>query len=158
MADDTDRVWELMQRFSICMMSTWNGQELRVRPMSANLRRGQNEICFLTDMRWHADDEIRRYPQLALAFADNGDQKYVAVSGRGAISNDRAAIRELFSIAAKAWWDSADDPNIRLLTVTPVGAEYWDGRGKVASMISMGIAAATGGRPAVGKNEKLSMT
>ena len=105
--------------------------------------------------RWHADHEIKQYPQLALAFADNGGQKCVAVSGRGAINNDRERSKELFSVAAKACWDASDDPNIRLLTVTPDGAEYWDGRGKVASMISMTVAAATGGRPNVGKNEKV---
>ena len=60
MTDDTHRVWELMEKFTICMMSTWVGQELRVRPMSANLNRERNEICFLTDMRWHADDEIAK--------------------------------------------------------------------------------------------------
>jgi general stress protein 26 len=157
MADESKRVWDLMEKFSVCMMSTWNGDELRVRPMAANLDRERNEICFLTDTRWHADDEITRCPKLALSFADNGNQKYVAVAGRGAISNDRARIKELFSIPAKAWWDSADDPNIRLLTVTPVGAEYWDGRGKVASMISMAIAAAAGGRPDVGENRKVSL-
>lgn len=158
MTDDTHRVWELMEKFAICMMSTWNGQELRVRPMSANLNRERNEICFLTDMRWHADDEIAKYPKLALSFADNGDQKYVAVSGRGAISNDRARIKELFSIPAKAWWESANDPNIRLLTVTPTGAEYWDGRGKVASYLSMAMAAATGSRPDVGEKRKVSLS
>lgn len=157
MTDATQRVWELMEKFSICMMSTWNGQELRVRPMSANLNRERNEICFLTDMRWHADDEIAKYPKLALSFADNGDQKYVAVSGRGAISNDRGRIKELFSIPAKAWWESADDPNIRLLIVTPVAAEYWDGRGKVASYLSMAMAAATGSRPDVGEKLKVLM-
>jgi len=157
MTDDTQRVWDLMAKFSICMMSTWNGEELRVRPMSANLARERNAICFLTDMSWHADDEIIKYPKLALSFADNGDQKYVAVSGRGAISNDRARIKELFSIPAKAWWESADDPNIRLLTVTPIGAEYWDGRGKVASYLSMAIAAATGSRPGLGEKQKVSL-
>jgi general stress protein 26 len=157
MADDIDRVWELMQKFSICMMSTWNGSEQRVRPMAAQLQREQNQILFLTDTRWHADDEIAKYPKLALAFADNGDQKYVAVSGRGTISNDRERIKELFSVPAKAWWESADDPNIRLLTVTPVGAEYWDGRGKMASYLSMALAAATGSRPDVGEKRKVSM-
>ena len=157
MADDTQRVWDLMEKFSICMMSTWNGQELRVRPMSANLKREDNQILFLTDMRWHTDDEIIKYPKLALSFADNGDQKYVAVSGRGVISNDRARIKELFSIPAKAWWESADDPNIRLLTVTPLGAEYWDGRGTVAAYLSMVMAAATGSRPGVGEKRKVSM-
>lgn len=155
--NDIDRAWELMGKISICMMSTWNGNELRVRPMAANLDREANEIRFLTDIRWHADDEIREYPKLALAFADNGDQKYVAVSGRAAVSNDRAAIAKLFSIAAKAWWDSSDDPNIRLLTVTPMGAEYWDGRGKVVSYLSMALAIVTGGHPEVGKNRKVPM-
>ena len=157
MTDDTQRVWELMEKFSICMMNTWNGHELRVRPMSANFDRAHNAICFLTDMRWHADDEIAKYPKLALSFADNGDQKYVAISGRGAISNDRARIKDLFSIPAKAWWESADDPNIRLLTVTPMGAEYWDGRGKVASYLSMAMAAATGSRPDIGEKRKVSL-
>jgi hypothetical protein len=44
MADDTDRVGELMQKFSICTMSTWNSSELRVRPMAANLKRADNAI------------------------------------------------------------------------------------------------------------------
>jgi general stress protein 26 len=157
MTEDTQRVWDLMEKFSICMMNTWNGEELRVRPMSANLDRERNAIRFLTDTRWHADDEIIKYPKLALSFADNGNQKYVAVSGRGAISNDRARIKELFSIPAKAWWESADDPNIRLLTVTPIGAEYWDGRGKVASYLSMAMAAATGSRPDLGEKRKVSL-
>jgi len=158
MANDIERVWDLMQRFSICMMSTWNGSEQRLRPMSAHLKREDNQILFLTDARWHADDEIKKYPQMALGFADSGDEKYVAVSGRGVVSNDRARIKELFSMPAKAWWDSAEDPNIRLLTVTPIGAEFWDGHGKAAAMISMAVAAATGGRPKVGDNEKVSMT
>ena len=157
MSEDIDRVWSLMQKFHICMMSTWNGSELRVRPMAANFNRDRNAILFLTDTRWHAAGEIDKYPRLALAFAGHDDQKYVAVSGRGAISNDRARIKELFSIAAKAWWDTADDPNIRLLTVTPVDAEYWDGRGKIASAISMAVAVATRSRPTVGKNRKVSM-
>lgn len=158
MSDDTQRVWDLMEKFSICMMSTWNGEEQRLRPMAAHLKRDENQILFLTDTRWHADDEIAKYPKLALAFADNGDQKYVALAGRGTVSNDRTRIKELFSMPAKAWWDSADDPNIRLLTVTPVGAEYWDGRGKVASYLSMAMAAATGTRPDVGEKRKVSLS
>jgi general stress protein 26 len=157
MHDGVDRVWELMKRAPICMMSTWDGDELRVRPMAAHLAREDNAIRFLTDARWHADDEIIAYPKVALAFSDGGSQKYVAVCGRGAISNDRARIKALFSIAARAWWETADDPNIRLLTVTPVGAEYWDGRGKVVSAIGMAVAVATGRRPRVGESRKISM-
>ena len=64
---------------------------------------------------------------------------------------------ELWEPTAKAWWDSADNPNIRLLTVTPSEAEYWDSPGKTVSMVKMLVAAATGTRPDVGKNEKVAM-
>lgn len=51
---------------------------------------------------------------------------------------DRAWIKELFSTPAKAWWDSADDPNIRVLKVTPDDAEFWDTPGSVISYVKNG--------------------
>ena len=33
MADDIDRVWELMKKISICMLASWDGHELHARPM-----------------------------------------------------------------------------------------------------------------------------
>jgi general stress protein 26 len=38
--------------------------------------------------------------------------------------NDRAKIRALWSIPTKFWWDSPDDPNIRLIGLTPHTAEF----------------------------------
>ncbi len=76
-------------------------------------------VYFLSDARRHKDDEIKRNPNVNLSFADASDQKYVSVSGTAAVSNDRAKIKELFTTSAKAWWDSAEDPNIRVLKFTP---------------------------------------
>ena len=61
----------------------------------------------------------RKNPAINLSFADAGSQKYVSVAGTAAVSNDRAKIKQLFSTPAKAWWDSAEDPNIRVLKITP---------------------------------------
>ena len=66
-------------------------------------------------------------------------------------------IHDLFSTPAKAWWDSAEDPNIRVLTITPSEAEFWDSPGKVISYVKMAAAAATGSRPDLGDNRKVSM-
>ena len=92
-----------------------------------------------------------------LAFADASDQKYVAVSGEATISNDRAKIKELWSVWAKAWWDSPDDPNIVVLKIVPTKAEFWDSPGTVIASIKMAVAAATGGRPEIGENKKVAM-
>ena len=104
-----------------------------------------------------SDEEIARNPGINLSFADASDQKYVSVTGTAAVSNDRAKIKQLFSTAAKAWWDSAEDPNIRVLKITPDDAEFWDTPGKVISYVKRAAAAATGSRPEIGDNRKVAL-
>jgi general stress protein 26 len=156
-ARDIDRAWELMKKIGFAMLVTRDGDKLRARPMSAYLERENNAIYFLTDARRHKDDEIARYPNINLSFADAGGQKYVSVSGTAVVSNDRAKIKELFSTPAKAWWDSADDPNIRVLQISPEGAEFWDSPGTVISYVKMAAAAVTGTRPDIGENRKVAI-
>ena len=158
MADnDSDRVWELMKKISICMLTTRDGDQLRSRPMGAYVRQEDNTVYFLTDVARHKDDEIRQFPNVCLAFADASGQKYVSMTGRAEVSNDRIKIKQLWSTPAKAWWDSPDDPNIRVLKVTPNDAEYWDSPGTVVSYVKMAVAAATGSRPDLGENRKVAM-
>ncbi len=152
--DDADRVWALMDKIGFCMLSTRDGEDIRARPMAAHVARDEHAIYFLTDADGHKDEEIVRNPNVGLAFADAGDQTYVAVTGRAAVSNDRQKIRELWSIWAKAWWDGPDDPAIRVLKVTPKDAQYWDSPGTVVSYVKMLAAAVSDARPAVGDNAK----
>ena len=156
-AQNVDRAWDLMKKIGFAMLVTHDGDKLRARPMSAHLERENNAIYFLTDARRHKDEEIARNPNVNLSFADAGGQKYVSVTGTAAVSNDRARIRQLFSTPAKAWWDSAEDPNIRVLTITPDDAEFWDLPGTVISYVKMAAAAVTGTRPEIGDNRKVAM-
>jgi len=156
-ARDQDRVWQLMKKIGFAMLVTHDGGKLRARPMSAYLEQDNNAIFFLTDARRHKDEEIAQNPAINLSFADAGSQKYVSIAGTAAVSNDRAKIKGLFSTPAKAWWDSADDPNIRVLKITPDDAEFWDSPGTVISYVKMAAAAATGTRPEIGENRKVSM-
>ena len=154
-SSDVDRVWELMERISICMLTTHDGARLRSRPMAAFVRREEDAVYFLTDAQHHKDEEIHHNPNVGLAFADG--QKFVSVTGRAAVSRDPAKIKELWGVSAKAWWDSPDDPRIRLVTVTPDDAEFWDGPGKIVGTIKMVAAAATSSRPDYGTNRKVRM-
>jgi general stress protein 26 len=154
---DQDRAWDLMKKIGFAMLVTRDGNKLRARPMSAYLARDENMIYFLTDARHHKDEEIARNPQVNLSFADAGSQTYVSLTGTAAVSNDRNKIRDLFTTTAKAWWDSAEDPNIRLLKITPDDAEFWDSPGTVVSYVKMAAAAVTGTRPNIGDNRKVSM-
>jgi general stress protein 26 len=154
---DQERVWELMKKIGFAMLVTHDGDKLRARPMSAYLERDQNTIYFLTDARRHKDEEISRNPGINLSFADAGSQTYVSVTGTASVANDRAKIKDLFSTAAKAWWDTSDDPNIRVLKITPDDAEIWDSPGAVISYVKMAAAAISGSRPEIGDNRKVSL-
>jgi general stress protein 26 len=156
-ARDTDRVWDLMKKIGFAMLVTRDGDKLRARPMSAYLERDNNAIYFLTDARRHKDEEIARNPNINLSFANPSDQKYVSLTGTAVVSNDRAKIKQLFSTPAKAWWDSAEDPNIRVLKVTPDDAEFWDSPGSVISHVKMAAAAVSGTRPDLGDNRKVAL-
>jgi len=156
-ARNVDRVWELMKKIGFAMLVTCDGDKLRARPMSAYFKRDENAIYFLTDARHHKDEEIARDPSVNLSFADAGGQKYVSVTGTAVVDNDRAKIKELFSTPAKAWWNSADDPNIRVLKITPDDAEFWDSPGRVISYVKMATAAVTGTRPEIGDHRKVAM-
>ena len=154
---DANHVWELVEKISFCMLATWDGSEIHARPMSPSFERSANSILFLTDARNQKDEEIEAYPRVTLIFSDPSAQKYVSLIGKAEVSNDRATIRRIWSVPARAWWDSPEDPNIRLLKVSPTAAEYWDSPGTVVSYVKMALAAVSGTRPAVGENEKTSM-
>jgi len=154
---DTDRVWELMKKIGICMLATWDGRELHARPMGAYVRPEENAIYFLSDARRQKDEEIRQYAKVCLAFADTSKQNYVSLAGHAELSSDRGKIRELWGTPAKAWWDSPEDPNIRVLKVTPAEAEFWDAPGSTVAYVKMAAAALTGSRPDLGENRKVAM-
>jgi general stress protein 26 len=155
--DAAKHVWEMIDKSRICMLATHAGDAIRARPMAAQIAETEHAVYFLTDERRHKDEEIRANPNVCLSFADSDADNYVSLSGRAEVLNDRAKIKELWSMAAKAWWDSAEDPNIRLLKITPVEAEYWDGAGSMVTTLKMATAAMTGKKPDLGANQKVRM-
>src|SRR5262245_34360413 len=99
--NDVDRVWELMGKISICMLTTHDGGRIRSRPMAAFVRRNEDAVYFLADVNHHKDEEIRDNPNVGLAFADG--QRFVSVTGQAAVSRDVQKIKDLWGPSAKAW-------------------------------------------------------
>ena len=157
-SDDTAHVWDLMEKIGFCMLSSRDGQDIRSRPMAAYVEREEGRVYFLTDKDSYKDEEIAADPNVNLAFADAGSHTYVSVTGRATLSNDRDKIRDLFNVPAKAWWDSPEDPAIRLLSIEPKDAQYWDSPAKLQAYVRMAAAAVSPARPAMGDNEKVEMS
>jgi general stress protein 26 len=143
-------IWELIQDIPMALLVTRDGEAMDARPMAATARQDEGRIYILANKHEDSDQQIQADSEVVLSF-QNGTT-YVVVYGDGHASNDRAKIADLWTPFAKAWWDSPDDPRIRLLTVTPARAEYWESPGKLVSYADMLLSAATGKRPSAGEH------
>jgi general stress protein 26 len=155
-----DHVWALVKEIGVAMVVTHDdrGEGLRARPMAARPDADDNTIYFLTDMAAPKHREVEHNHNVCLAFSDIKKQKYVSVTGRGEMSNDRARIKRFWSISDKVFWRDADDPVIRLLRVAPEEAEYWEGAGLIVSSVRMIASAITGARADLGDNQKVRLS
>lgn len=153
--DHVERAWALAEAIGIAMFVTWDGKRQRARPLAATVEKDEGALYFLTDIAGEKDDQIAEFPFVSVNFADNRKARYVVFSGKATLSNDRARIKELWSPFAKAWWDSPEDPNIRVIRMAPEDAELWDSPGRIVSTVSMLAAAVTGKSPKIGENAKI---
>ena len=156
-AEVQDRIWELAEKIGVGMLTTWDGTQQHSRPLSARVRRADHAVYFLIDDAGEKNAEIERFPAVSCAWADNGNYKYALMAGEAKITNDRAKIAELWTNFDKAWWEDANDPTIRLLTLTPQNGELWDSPGKAVALAKMAIALVTGSAPKMGDNAKVSL-
>ena len=147
-----DRVWELAEKIDFCMFVTWDGTHQQSRPLSSRVARDEHAIYFLVSDKSSKNWQLDRFPAVNLGYADKGAMKFISIAGHAELSNDRPKIRDLWSAFDKAWWDDAEDPDIRLLTVTPETAELWDSPNKAVAFTAMLAAAVTGAKPKMGDN------
>lgn len=150
-----DKIWKNAEKIGICMFVTWDGERQRARPVAARPHREEGAIYVMTDVHGKKDDQIENFPKVTLAFADTGSNTYVSITGHATVSDDRAKIKELWSVYDKVFWDGPDDPSVRLITVKPDDAEIWDGAGKIWAGIAMAANLTTGSELSLGDNQKV---
>src|ERR1700730_18000973 len=123
-----DRVWDIIEKVGVAMLTTRFAGGLRARPLEARPDRGAGVIWFLTDVRSGKDEEVAASPDIGLVFIDAGDRAYLSISGRAEILRDTARAAEIWKSTDQVWWPGGpDDPPLRLLRVEPKTAELWDG-------------------------------
>lgn len=153
---DAGHVWKLMQDMGTCMLASLEHGVIRARPMRARPRESEHAIYFLTSARGDKDDEIAADDAVSLMFMDGAKQ--LVVTGHGRLLEDRAMIHDLWLDADGMWWKSADDPDIRVIEVTPVDAQYWEGPHGVFGTAAAVITAASGGMPSMGWQRKVPLS
>jgi general stress protein 26 len=156
--DHSDRVWDLIEKIGVCMLTTRSAHGLRARPVEARTDRSAGLIWFVTDLRGTKDDEIDANPDVGLTFIDHSDRVYLSVSARATVHDDHTKAAEIWAKTDNVWWSGPHDPNVRVLRIEPRLAELWDGpSSSIVTAFEFAKARLTGDRPNLGENRKVTV-
>src|ERR1700732_775419 len=127
-----DRVWDIIEKVGVAMLTTRFAGGLRARPLEARPDREGGILWFLTRVR-----------------SDAGDKAYLSSSGRAEILRDTARAAEIWKSTDQVWWPGGpDDPTLRVLRVEPKTAELWDGpSNSIVAAFEFAKARLTGTKP-----------
>jgi general stress protein 26 len=153
-----DRVWAVIDKAGVCMMTTNFPDGLRARPMEARPERDEGVVWFLTDRRGLKDDEIESCPEVCLTFVHQPEKVYLSLTGEASVHRDPDKAEALWNRKQETWWDGPEDPNLRVLRVKLKRAEMWDGPADSDyAAYEFAKARITGEEPDVGENRKVTV-
>src|SRR5438067_303549 len=156
--EQIDRVWEIIDKVGVCMLTTRFAGGLRARPLEARPDRDAGLIWFVTDLRSGKEHEIEAEHDVGLIFIDVKDKAYLSITARAEVRHDRAKAAEIWKRTDNAWWRGPDDPNVCLLRVRPITVELWDGPASAAvAAFEFAKARITGEKPNLGENRKVTV-
>jgi general stress protein 26 len=125
-AKSASDVWDVIRDQRVAMMTTMEAGKLVSRPMASLARPEDGTIYFVTRLGSDAARASEAGP-VNLAYADHRKNTYLSVSGTARVSQDRAKLRELWSMWTEAWLPQGPDgDDVALITVDPDDAKLWD--------------------------------
>ena len=105
--DNIDRVWDIIEKVSVCMLTTQFVGGLRARPLEARPDRDAGLIFFVTDIHSAKEDEIEATPDVGLVFVDSSDKAYLSITGRACVLRDTDKIKAAWRKTDEVWWPGA---------------------------------------------------
>lgn len=151
-AQTRERLWALIKDIRFAMFTTHdtNGH-LHARPMTTQNRSidEDHSLWFFMSRSGEPVAELQADPNVNVAYADPDQDAYVSVSGVAQLVEDRTRARQLWSTMNEAWFpNGVDDPDLALVRVDIVHADYWDVKAnKLTQLYRMAKAAVTGHPP-----------
>lgn len=148
---------ELTEDVHVAMLTTRRADGLlHSRPMGTRKIESDGILWFFTADDSEKVHEIYHDQQVNVAYSAPESQVYVSVSGKATLSRDRVMIRELWTPVLKAWFpDGAEDPQLALIRVDIQSIDYWEGNGKIVSLLKFAKSAVTGKPSKLGEHGKI---
>jgi general stress protein 26 len=153
-----EKVAELAKEIRVGMLTTIDDAGHYVsRPMA------QQEVEFDGDLWFFAERDSRKVAHIsanpAVGLTLTSSDTWISISGTAEIVDDREKAHELWNGWVEAWLPQGpDDPSVVLIKLNGETAEYWDTPGgRIASVLSLIKAKATGQRYDGGENERVAL-
>src|SRR5881227_817637 len=94
--DILDRVWEIVEKVGIAILTTAFEGGLRARPLEARPERDAGVIWFVTDIRSGKEHEIEAEHDVGLVFIDHEEKAYLSLTARAEVRRDHAKAAEIW--------------------------------------------------------------
>jgi len=158
-SDELDRVWEIIEKVGVCMLTTCFAGGLRSRPLEARPDRKSGRVLFVTDIHSAKRDEVSRWPDVGLVFVAAAERAYLSITGRARVVDEPELRAAAWRKSDVAWWPRGpNDPNVCVLVCELATAELWDGPSSAAVVAyEFAKARVTGTEPDLGENRKIGV-
>lgn len=119
----------LISGIKVAMLTTIDPDgTLRSRPMATLRAEFDGTLSFFTNANSPKVEAVQHDQQVNVSYDDFDADRYVSISGRATLTQDRQKLEELWSPILLAWFPlGLEDPQLALLRVEADSWEYWDG-------------------------------
>lgn len=158
--ENIKKINELIKGIEFAMLTTQDPDgNLHSRPMGTQKIDFDGTFWFFTGRESAKIHAIENDAHVNLAYSHPSRNTYVSIAGVASLVEDRAKAEELWTPAMKAWFpEGLEDPNLALLRVDPLNAQYWDApHSSIVQFIGFTKAILTGKPYSGGENKKINL-
>ncbi|MFZ2842459.1 pyridoxamine 5'-phosphate oxidase family protein [Psychrobacter sp.] len=144
--EQMDKIQALVKDVKYTMMTTRTSDDhLHSCPMNTTETSiGAKEIWFIGHTPSETVENIKKYPEVNLAYATQDNKDYLSIAGKAELVDDKEKLDELWSTIYNAYFEQGkEDPKVQLIKVIPHGAEYWANGNSFANVFKITAAAVT---------------
>lgn len=128
-------------------------------PMSRQEVDNQGNIWYICSAQSDTYKNIENDPRVSVFYADPKNYTFLSINGTANLSRDQARIDRYWNKMMEGWFEKGkEDPNIRLLCVSPQEAHYWDSNSNMlVNLFNMLKATITGNIEDIGEEGDLNL-
>lgn len=157
--DPHKRLWELIKHTRFGMLTHRHADgSLHAHPLTTVNKSLEPDMVlyFFVSKRTELGQRLQADGNVNVSYSDTSKDSYVSITGQASISEDMRQKEKLFNAMTKAWFPGGvTDPDLELVQVRVVHAEYWDVKeSKTTQLFKMAKAAVTGERPEMGEHRE----